>query len=410
MENTAIEVISKNMRNLAEATEFTDFFNFVTQLALLMLIYFVIYYLIHIGNKYVEHRHRLNIGKRQIYKFVLLFIGCLLFLILFRLRGLLFDILSPFIFAVVLAYILNPIVEYLTRKGIKRIWGVLMVYLSIVIVLVVISFTLIPRITNEIMRFIEVMPKYSNEFYDYLYDLYIKYNRNIESLPTELEGVKELLRLNIDRIEGIIFGAFTSMANALIGMFSKVIGLVLIPILAFYFLKDAEVFKRSIILLIPKACRRGALKMATDIDEVLGGFIRGQLTVAAFVGMLTTVSLLILRVEFAALVGLIAGTANIIPYFGPVIGIVPGVIFALMDGPVKALWVIVVFTIIQQVESGIIAPKIVGKSVGIHPVMVIFSLIIGGRFFGIIGLLIAVPTAAVIKVLGRYIINYLAKI
>ncbi|SDK53586.1 AI-2E family transporter [Natronincola ferrireducens] len=409
METTAIETISRNIKIMVEGAGFTEFFTFLTQLALFLLLCFIIYYLIHIGNQYVEKDNKVNVGKKQIYQFIFIFIVLLLMIFMFRIRGLLFQILGPFVFAIVLAYILNPIVHFLYTKGIPRIWGVLLLYLTIMCIILILSFTLIPRITEEVKRLIELMPQYSNDIYDYLYDVYLKYDRNLQNLPPELDGIKGLLRLNIDRIEAIIFGAVTAITNILLNVFSKVIGLVLIPILAFYFLKDVDKFKRSIVLLIPKSCRHQVIKIAEDIDKVLGGFIRGQLTVAAFVGLLTTISLLILRVEFAVLVGLIAGTANIIPYFGPVIGIVPGVLFALMDGPIKALWVIIVFTVIQQIESGIIAPKVVGKSVGIHPVYVILALIIGGKFFGVIGLLIAVPAAATIKVLGKHFISYVAK-
>ncbi|SNS32774.1 Predicted PurR-regulated permease PerM [Anaerovirgula multivorans] len=410
MDNSAIEIISRNIRTITGGAGFTDFFGFLTQLILLLLLCFVTYYLIHIGNQYVERGNKVNIGKKQIYLFILVFLIVLLIIFMFRIRGLMYEILGPFIFAIALAYILNPIVHYLQSKGIQRLWGVLIIYTTILLILTLFSITLIPRFTLEVKHLIEFMPKYSNDAYEYLYDLYLRYNRNVESLPAELEGVKDLLRLNIDRIEGIVFGAFTSITNMFIGIFSKVIGLVLIPVLAFYFLKDAEKFKRSIILLLPRFCRNQILNIAKDMDVVLAGFIRGQLTVAAFVGILTTLSLLVLRVEFAVLVGLIAGIANIIPYFGPVIGIVPGVLFALMDSPMKAVWVVLVFIVIQQIESAIIAPKIVGKSVGIHPVFVILALIIGGRFFGIVGLLVAVPAAAILKVLGKHIVSYVVKL
>lgn len=409
MDNNAIEIISRNIRTIAEGAGFTEFFGFLTQLALLLLLCFLIYYLIHIGNQHVERGNKVNIGKKQIYLFILIFIIILLIIFMFRIRGLIFEILGPFIFAIAFAYILNPIVHYLQSKGIQRLWGVLILYTTILLIISLFSMTLIPRFTLEVKRLIEFMPEYSNDIYEYMYELYLKYNRNVESLPAELEGVKDLLRLNIDRIEGFVFGAFTSITNFLLGIFSKIIGLVLIPVLGFYFLKDAEKFKRSIILLLPRFCRSKIIDIAKDMDVVLAGFIRGQLTVAAFVGILTTLSLLALRVEFAVLVGLIAGIANIIPYFGPVIGIVPGVLFALLDSPMKAVWVVIVFVIIQQIESAIIAPKIVGKSVGIHPVFVILALIIGGRFFGIIGLLLAVPTAAILKVLGQHIVGYVVK-
>lgn len=409
MVNNTIEAFSNSIKNINNNGFMSTFFNFITQLALLLLICTLIYYLIQIGNKHIDRDKRVSIGKKQLFFTAIIFSLIIILIILFNLRLLIFNILAPFIFAVVFAYILNPLVTFIHKKGISRLWSVLLVYLGIVLVLFVLSMTIIPKISVEIGRLVEMLPKYSNEAYDYLSDLYLKFNRNVENLPQELNEVKDLLRLNINRIQEIVFGFFTTITDTIISIVSKVVGVVLIPILTFYFLKDKDKFKTSLILIIPKSIRKQTIIIAKDIDDILGRFIRGQLTVALFVGVLTTVSLLILRVEFAMIVGLIAGIANIIPYFGPVIGIVPGVLFAMMDGPIKALWVIITFVIIQQIESAIISPKIVGNSVGIHPVFIILSLIIGGKYYGVLGLLIAVPVAAIIKVLGKHVIKLIAK-
>lgn len=410
MENSAIEIISKNIRTITEGVGFSEFLGFLTQLSLLLLLCFTIYYLIHIGNRYIDNKNRVNVGKKQIYLFILVFLMILTVIFMFRIRALLYEMLSPFIFAIIFAYILNPLVSKLQARGIQRVWGVLIVYFIIILMIIILSMTIIPRFVAEIKGLIQLMPKYSNNIYDYIYDLYLRYNRNLESLPSELEGVKELLRFNIDKLEDLIFNIFSSVTSIFTGIFSKIISLVLVPILAFYLLKDVDHFKRKMILLMPRFCRKEIVNIFKDIDFVLAGFIRGQLIVAAFVGILSTLALLILRVDFAILVGLIAGISNIIPYFGPIIGTIPGILFALMDEPIKALWVLLIFFIIQQIESAIIAPKIVGKSVGIHPVFVILALIIGGRFWGILGLLIAVPIAAILKVLAKHILHYVAKI
>ncbi|ABR48611.1 protein of unknown function UPF0118 [Alkaliphilus metalliredigens QYMF] len=410
MGENAIEVISTGFRSIAQGGEFTRLISFLTQFIVFALLIFLLYYLIHIGNHYVDDRQKVNVGRKQLFFLVLgLFLFTLL-LLLFQIRVLLMEILSPFIIAIVIAYILNPLIHYLQVKGIDRMWGVLLVYLFISCMILILSLTLVPRITEEVRNLMAFLPQYSNDSYEHLHNLYLRYNQNLESLPTEFESVKELLRLNIDRIQEIVFGIASSFTSTLLGLFSRLVNLVLIPILVFYFLKDAKGFKKAIILLIPRYLRKNVMHIAKDVDSVLGGFIRGQLIVAGFVGILTMISLLVLRVEFAVLVGLIAGIANIVPYFGPVVGIVPGVLFALLDGPIKAIWVVVVFTVIQQIESAILAPKIVGKSVGLHPVLVILALLVGGRFLGIVGLLIAVPVAGTIKVLGKHLISHVTKI
>ncbi|QUH27346.1 AI-2E family transporter [Serpentinicella alkaliphila] len=380
----------------------------MTQIVLLLLICALLYYLIQIGNRYIDRDRRVNIGRKQVFYTVAIILSLIAIVFLFNIRNVIYETISPFIFAIILAYVLNPVVQYLNDKGIGRLWAVLLVYLAIILVFIILSITIVPKVSEEVKRLIDVMPRYSNGAYDYINNIYSKFNRNVNNLPQELDDVKEILRMNINRLQGIVFGFFATVTDSVIRFLSKIIGVILIPILSFYFLKDKDKFKKSLILLIPKSIRKQTISIAKDIDCILVSFIRGQLTVALFVGILTTIALLILRVEFAIIVGLIAGIANIIPYFGPVIGIVPGVIFALMDGPMKAIWVIITFTIIQQIESGIISPKIVGESVGIHPVFIILALIIGGKYLGVFGLLIAVPVAAIIKVVFKHFVRLIA--
>jgi len=181
-----------------------------------------------------------------------------------------------------------------------------------------------------------------------------------------------------------------------------------LKVLAFYFLKDTTKIKKTLILTIPKKYRVSILEVVRDLDEVLGGFITGQLIVAAFIAILTTIALLVLGVRFAIIVGFIAGIANVIPYFESIIGIVPGVLFALLDSPTKLLlWVLGIFIAIQQIESAILSPKIVGNKVGIHPIIVVLVLLIGGKLFGVVGLMIAIPLAGTIKVFCKHLMKYI---
>lgn len=320
-----------------------------------------------------------------------------------------YEILSPFLFAIIIAYTLNPLVSYIEKKGIKRLWSVFIVYLAIAGVIFVFSVTLVPKITYEVKKLMESLPELGNYSYEYIYNKYVNYNNNIDNLPEEFQRVKDILKFNENRLEDFVIKAVSSVTNFMLSAFSKVVNMVLTLILAFYFLKDADSFKKMLILSIPKAIRKETLNIAKDIDKVLGGFIRGQLIVAGIVGLLTTISLLILKVEFAVIVGIIAGIANIIPYFGPIVGIIPAAIFASLGGLNKVLWVVGVFILIQQVESAVISPKIISDKVGVHPIVVILSLLIGGKFFGLLGMLLAVPVAAVIKVTVKHFVNYIAK-
>ena len=159
-------------------------------------------------------------------------------------------------------------------------------------------------------------------------------------------------------------------------------------------------------LILPKKHRSKAILLFRDIDNAFGKFIRGQIIVASFIGILTTTALSIIDVKYAVFLGLFAGIANVIPYFGPIIGLVPTIIFALFDSPGKALYASGAFVLIQQIESGILTPKIIGESVGVHPVYVILSLFIGGKLMGIAGMILAVPVLVAIKLTVRHFLRY----
>ncbi len=387
-----------------------EFLQFLTMLAVFLLLAFSIYYLIHIGNNFLYRDKRIIIGKTQIFYFVMFFFIVLIMIGFYQIRNFLLHLAAPFLAAFAIAYILNPLASVMDRKGIKRHWGVLLIYLGIIAVVVILSISFFPRIGTEAGNLMEVLPGHIETAYGWLQSFYESNFHRIPFLPENLEGLGDMIDLDGERIGEFFMGAFSTLTTSFRGFFTRIINIILTPIITFYFLKDRERFKQWTIQIIPERIRGEMMMVGQELNTVLGGFVRGQLLVAIFVGTLTTISLLILRVDFAVLVGVIAGVANIIPYLGPIIGIIPATFFALLDSPVKALWVILIFTAIQQIESGILVPRVMGRRVGIHPVFVMLAMMIGSRVFGVLGLLIAVPTAATVKVLGKHFIALIKRI
>lgn len=382
---------------------------FVNILLFLFLI-FTIYYLVNIGNKYVVYRKKIKLNKK--YKIVILLsiVLIILVILIYVLRNIIISILIPILWAIVLAYIINPLVNKMEKFKISRLWSVIIIYIGIILLFFVFSITIIPRITGEIKGLAETLPAYTNEIIEFFNKIYIKYLDSISNLPREFIGVEFAFSEYLNRIEIYIIDLFKNITEKGLNVFSNLVGIVLVPIYTFYFLKDTSYFRRKILKAVPKVIREDVINISKDINKLLNNFIRGQLIVAALVGILSTMALLILKIEFALLIGAIAGIANVIPYFGPIIGAVPGVAIALLDEPIKAIWVIVAFFTIQQIESAILQPKIVGDSVGLHPVFVILSLLIGGDLLGIAGLLFAVPIAASIRVVLNHIVRILVRI
>lgn len=375
------------------------------QISAVLLIITVIYYVINIGNKHIEENKKIKIDNKRLSKFFICFLLLYLIYILTKKYKFLLEIINVLILSLILAYLLNPIVDFLEKKKISRLWSVIFLYILIGFIIFIFSFILIPEIIKEFKNIAYILPDYLNKVYEYIDKIHNRYFLNLNNLPPELNGIRGVFKENINSLEKIFIKWIKKFTNITVNMFSKIFTLILVPIISFYFLKDKEYFKRKIYLTIPKTYRNEVKKLFKEIDKSISSFIRGRIIVGIYVGITTTIALIILNINFAFSIGMLAGLADIIPYFGPVIGIIPAVFLALLDGPLKVIWVIIAFTIIQQTENNIITPKVVGESVGIHPVTVILSLIVGGGFFGILGMLLAIPIVAIIKIMYSYFIE-----
>ncbi len=381
----------------------------IMNILFIVLLIFSIYYLIHIGNKFIHEKNKITLKKKHAFNLLFSLVIVLFIVLLYQQKNIILQLLNPLIWAIIIAYLLSPIVRFLEEKGFKRIWGVVFLYATVIIAIIISSITITPKITRETSKLIELLPQYSKQANVLVNRVYAGI-KQLDDLSPQLTGVKEVIQDNIGDIERVIIDVFRKITNGIIDLLSNIITLALIPIFAFYFLKDADYFKKKITFLIPKTCREECLDIGKDIDKLLSKFIRGQMIVAAIVGILSTIAMLALRIDFAFLIGFIAGISNIIPYIGPIIGAIPAVAIALLDTPTKAIWVVIAFIIIQQIESAILSPKIVGDSVGLHPVFVILALIVGNEWYGVLGMLFAIPIAASIKIVGKHIINLIVRV
>jgi predicted PurR-regulated permease PerM len=196
----------------------------------------------------------------------------------------------------------------------------------------------------------------------------------------------------------------TALVGSLISMLLSALALaalfVAIPVVSIYMLAEAETIKRFLLGVLPARGRERAKKVLTDLDEVVGGFVRGQLVVAVSVGLMTTLLLLALRVPFALLIGVWAGLIDVVPYLGAFAGAIPAIAIALIsDGLTSALLVTLGFTVINQIEGHLLAPRIVSRTVRVTPLVVVFAVLIGGELFGLAGMFVAVPVAGVLRVI-----------
>ncbi|MBN2029373.1 AI-2E family transporter [bacterium] len=304
----------------------------------------------------------------------------------------------PFLFAFVLAYLFDPLADLLEKVRIPRTIGVLLLLFLTLGILILIGGILIPSLTREISDLIVKVPDGAN----YLYGE-IKENlpKILGRLPVNQETLQQKLLEEIpSRAEQVLSNVLKGVVG--IGSFlGQIFNIVLIPILTFYFLKDFNKIHDLIFEFIPKKYRNVSRFYLWRTNRILGGYLRGQIIVCFIVGTLTGVGLALLGVPFSILLGVLAGILNIIPYIGLYLSLGIALITAFLSDHIfiTMLKIGVVFFIVQMIEAYIISPKIVGERVGLHPLAVIFSILVFSRFLGFWGLVVGVPTAALIKFL-----------
>jgi predicted PurR-regulated permease PerM len=219
--------------------------------------------------------------------------------------------------------------------------------------------------------------------------------------------LQETIRTNVEEaLSSLVDAAQRGVirtVSQLSATISFVIGMVIVPIWTFYVLHDNRSIARSFYELLPDSVREDAHCILTIIDELLSSYLRGRLLVCLIVGVAATIVMIIFGIDMAVLLGTVAGVTEIIPVFGPYIGALAPVLIALIDRPIRALWVALAFAAIQQVENLFLTPRIGGHSVRFHPAMVMVIVVVGAELGGIWGLILAVPLAAVFRDVARYL-------
>jgi predicted PurR-regulated permease PerM len=293
----------------------------------------------------------------------------------------------------VLAFLLFPLVESIESLGLKRPYALLILYILVFGLLAAVFWTVIPNLGREMTELAELMPGYLE---------------NAKSAMDSLDGLqfgeelKSILKHSVEETEKRAYVAMSDFTGDIIGLAGSLLSIVFTPILAYYFIMDWEKIRDGFLSFLPPDYRRKTAALGREIDRVLSGFVQGHLTVCLLVGGMTGLAAALLGIEYAIIIGFIAGLAELFPYVGPFLGAVPALGLAAGNSLYKALYLGAAILVIQQVESNVISPRIVGKKVGLHPLAVIFALLAGGELFGLWGIIIAVPAAAVLKILVRF--------
>jgi len=326
---------------------------------------------------------------------VLLTTGALLYLLA--------PVLTPFLVAALLAYISDPLVERLETYKIARTWAVLLVFSCLSLLALILLLILVPLVSDQIAVFVANLPAYI----DWLQNVampWVQQRFNLAEVP-DVGNLKKIVQENWQQAGGFAVQIVKSITHSGTTLVAVIANIILIPVVTFYFLRDWDKLVAQVHDLLPAKIEPLVSMLSRDADEVLGAFMRGQLLVMLGLGLFYSLGLWAIGLNYALLIGMTAGVLSFVPYLGVIIGVGLAVIAGLFQfDSISQLWpVAAVFGIGQVLESFILTPLLVGDRIGLHPVTVIFSIAAFGQLFGFFGILLALPAAAVVMVIIRYV-------
>ena len=316
---------------------------------------------------------------------------------------LLAPILTPFMVAALFAYIGDPLVDRLQKWRLSRTWAVVTVFIFFSLLLTIALVILVPMLERQIVFLVNNIPGYidvvQTQFIPWLQ------TRFAIDINLDTETLKRSLKANWREAGGVLGTVVSYISRSSLVLLGWFANLLLIPLVTFYLLRDWDRMVARIHVLLPRRIAPVISQLAKSSDEVLGAFLRGQLLVMLVLAFIYSVGLSIVGLKLALLIGLLAGLVSFVPYLGLVVGLMAASIAGVLQfhDTTHLIYIAIVFGLGQLLEGMVLTPWLVGDRIGLHPVAVIFAIMAGGQLFGFLGILLALPVAAVIVVLLRYI-------
>jgi len=315
-------------------------------------------------------------------------------------------IFFPILITGFLYFLLNPVVKFLHRHKVPKSIGIIIIYVAFFGLIMLAVGNLVPVITKQFSALGNALPGYANQVMDFFENV---------TKSSEFKWIQDEQQELLKTIEEKLIAFANTLPNRITGGITQIIGfvtniaiiLVTVPFLLFYMFKDGDRFPQAIARFFPTDYRDEALTILKETGETLSAYIQGQVTVALAVGTLSFIGYLIIDLPFALVMALIVAVTNIIPYVGPFLGGAPAVIVGLFDSPAKALLVVLVIVVAQQIEGNVLSPLILGKTLDTHPATIIILLLAAGNLAGVLGMILAIPTYAVIKTIVINIVRFL---
>lgn len=316
---------------------------------------------------------------------------------------------APIILAGISYYLFNPIIDFLEKKGWHRGWSIGLLYIVIIGIIVLIFSFVIPAVRDQIVSLVKTFPSYWNQITD-------KFNEFSQS--SLFDQIKERISGNMSDIMKTVSEKGTSVVNSAIDSIGNIVGtvtevilaIVTTPLVLFYLLKDGKKLPDFILKMLPVNGRAHTRQVFSEANHQISSYIRGQIIVSLCIGILLFIGYLIIGLPYALTLAIVAACTSIVPYLGPAIAITPAIIIAIVTSPWLLLKLIVVWVVVQLLEGKFISPQVMGKTLKVHPITILFVILVAGKLFGVLGVIFAVPGYAVLKVIVTHVFIWFKRV
>ncbi|MEO4055200.1 AI-2E family transporter [Solibacillus sp. CAU 1738] len=352
-------------------------------------------------------------GKNLLFLLIIvLLIGCVILVydkiaFIFQPLRVLFEVVVlPGVLGVILYYLLRPFLRLFMKWRIPKIWGILIIYLGVIGLITLLVLLVYPFLRDQFTNLMQEFPIYFMSFVEDIVswmnssrisEYFELINLNYDDVVMKLTG--DLVNTVKDLVTGFASGVASGITGFVSALTGFVLSLVIVPFILFYLLYEGEKMPKFILRLSPPGIRGFVGEVLHDMDKQFSSYIQGQILVSICIGMMVTIGFLIIGLKYALLLGFLAMITSVVPYLGPVIAITPAFIIAIVSEPFMVVKLIIVWTIVQLIEGKFISPQIMGKSLSVHPITIIFILLTAGSLFGVPGVILGIPVYALMKVL-----------
>ena len=318
------------------------------------------------------------------------------------------NILMPFVIALLLYYLFNPFVDFLEKKKVKRIYGVVILFLLLIGVLVVGIGSLYPLLRDQVASFVENFP-------DFIQSIIASVTGWLEDLPfgNEIESFieegEDFVTSIPDNLNQYLSDGFSGLSTVMAGLTNVVVTIVTFPIILFFLLKDEKRFFYAVLSIVPPKWREDLIRVSSEVNDQVGAYVKGQLIIATSIGFMMFIGFSIINLEFSGVLAVIAGFTSIIPYIGPTLAFIPALVIALIDSWWMVIQLLLVWAVVQFVDGNLIEPNVMGRQLNVHPLTIIIVLLVMGDLLGLFGLIFGVPIYAILKVIVVHLFQQFKK-